>query len=216
MKIGIRSRIAALFLVPAVAGMAACGGGDTEAAESEDEARAEPVATVPAGTMLTLELSETISTSSHSAGDPVTAAVTEAVTTADGTVLIPVGSRMSGTVRESQRSEGPEDPAVLAFDFRTLTVEGQSYPVTAAVEDAEPNRTAGDSDAESVAKVAIGTAAGALVGQILGGTEEATVGGAAAGTLAGAAIAITSQHGDATLRQGSTITVQIQEPVELR
>lgn len=214
MKIATRSRIAALFLVPAVAGLAACGSGDTEAAESE-EAPAETAATVSAGTMLTLELGETISTSSHSAGDPVTATVTEAVTAADGTVLIPVGSSVSGTVRESQRSEGPEDPAVLAFDFRTLTVGGQSYPITATVENAEPNRTAGDSDAESVAKVAIGTAAGALVGQVLGGSEEATVGGAAAGTLAGAAVAITSQHGDATLRAGSTITVQIQEPVEL-
>ena len=215
MKSRTRSRIAALFLVPTVAGMVACGSGDTEAAESAEEASAEPVATVPAGTMLTLELDETISTSSHNAGDPVTATVTEAVTAADGTVLVPVGSRVSGTVRESERSEGPEDQAVLAFDFRTLTVDGRSYPVTATVENAEPNRTAGDSDAESVAKVAIGTAAGALVGQILGGSEEATVGGAAAGTLAGAAIAITSQHGDATLRAGSTITVQVQEPVEL-
>ncbi|MGK7312093.1 MAG: hypothetical protein ACN0LA_07605 [Candidatus Longimicrobiales bacterium M2_2A_002] len=215
MKNRTRSRIAALFLVSAVAGLVACGSGDTETSGSGDEAPAEPVATVPAGTMLTLELDETISTSSHSAGDAVTATVTEAVTADDGTVLVPVGSRMSGTVRESQRSDGPENPAVLAFEFRTLSVDGQSYPVTATVENAEPNRTAGDSDAESVAKVAIGTAAGALVGQILGGTEEATVGGAAAGTLAGAAIAITSQHGDATLRQGSRITVQIQEPVEL-
>ena len=202
-----------LALIPALA-LAACGGGEADAAEDQGEG-AEPVATVPSGTVLALRLSQTVSTSSHDAGDVVTATVTETVTGPDGAVLVPSGAEVSGEVQESRRSDGPENRAVLAFRFRTLTVDGRSYPITATVQEANPRRTEGDSDAESVAKVAIGTAAGALVGQILGGTKESTLGGAAAGTLAGAAVAITSQHGDATLRQGSMITVELQEPVRL-
>lgn len=205
-------RLTALLVAPAVLALAACGGGEADAAGSEE---GETVLTVPSGTVLTLRLSETVSTKSHDVGDGVTATVTEAVAGADGSVLVPAGAVMHGTVEESQRSDGPESQAVLAFQFERLEVGGASYPVTATVEEANPKRTEGDSDAESVAKVAIGTAAGAVVGQVIGGTKESTLGGAAAGTLAGAAVAITSQYGDATLREGSIITVRTQEPIRL-
>ena len=213
-----RSVTSALLVLPALLTLTACGGGDAGAAEAGDEAEVEEQPAAPvvsSGTALTLQLSETVSTRSHEPGDPVRATVVDAVRGSDGSILIPNGATVSGAVEESRRSEGPESPAVLAFNFRTLTVGGQSYPLTATVEEANPEVTEGASDAESVAKIAIGTAAGALVGQILGGSTEATVGGAAAGTLAGAAVAITSKHGDATLREGSLITIRTREPIRL-
>lgn len=206
----IGSRIPRILLISAVVALFACSGGD--AAQSGDEG--ESVAVVPSGATLRLALDETVSTETHRAGDGVTATVTEPVTVG-GAVVVPSGARLEGTIQESRRSDGPEDPAVLAFRFETLRVDGTAYPVRAEVKEAEPQRTEGDSDAESAAKVAIGTAAGAVVGQILGGSAESTLGGAAAGTLAGAAVAITSQHGHATLREGSLLTVEIQEGVRL-
>lgn len=221
MSIHERNRVAALMLAPALLLLGACGSGEaneqTEAAEEPAEATetAESVPVIPSGTVMTLQLEETISTSSHATGDQVIATITEAVRGPDGSVLVPAGSRMLGVVEESQRSSGPEDQAVLAFHFETLRVGGASYPVTAVVESAEPRRTEGDSGAETAAKVAIGTAAGALLGQILGGDTESTLKGAAAGTVAGAVVAITSRTGDATLERGSTITVRTQAPVRL-
>lgn len=221
MSIQERNRVAALLLAPAIFGLGACGSGDAseQAQASEEPAAAteaaEAVPTIPSGTVIPLRLEETISTSSHSAGDQVSATVTEAVRGPDGSVLVPSGSRMLGVVEESARSSGPEDPAVLAFHFETLRVGGADYPVTAVVESAEPRRTEGDSGAETAAKVAIGTAAGALVGQILGGDTESTLKGAAAGTVAGAVIAITSRSGDASLERGSLISVRTQAPVRL-
>ena len=207
----IRPRVAALLLAPVFV----VGCGESEPASDGEAAEAEAVAVLASGTTLTLELSETISTSSHASGDPVTATVTEGVTGPDGSVVVPAGAEMKGAVARAERSEGPNDPAVLSFHFRTLEVGGTSYPVAVTVQEAEPRRTEGDSDVESVAKVAIGTAAGALVGQVLGGGKETTLGGAAAGTLAGAAVAIMSQHGHATLRAGSRIVVEVQERVRL-
>lgn len=206
-----RTRIAAALLVPALIALGGCSGG--EAAESSSQAEAVP--TAPAGTSLKLAMDETVSTKTHEVGEGVTATVTEPVRV-DGSVVIPAGAQMIGTVQRSRRSDGPRNPALLAFDFETLRVEGETYPVNAVVEEANPQQTEGDSGAESAAKVAIGTAAGALVGQIIGGDKKSTLGGAAAGTLAGAAVAITSQYGDATLAKGSVITVRLESPVQLK
>ena len=61
----------------------------------------------------------------------------------------------------------------------------------------------------------IGAAAGALVGQVLGKDTEATLKGAAVGAAAGTVVAVASRNGDATLEEGSRITVRTEEPIRL-
>lgn len=212
-----RNRIGFLLLVPAVLVAGACGSGEARD-QPEDSQQAEAVETaptIPSGTLISLRLDEALSTRTHGAGDAVTATVTEPVHGADGTVLVASGARMEGVVGRSVRSSGPEDPAVLAFRFERLVVGGESHPVTARVESAGARQSEGDSGAETAAKIAIGTAAGALLGQVLGGDTESTLKGAAAGTVAGAVVVITSRQGDATLEQGSTVTIRTQEPVRM-
>lgn len=212
-----QNRIGLLLIAPALALAGACGPGEArDQPEGSQEAEAvETAPTIPSGTLISLRLLETVSTDTHAAGDAVAATVTDPVHGADGTVLVPSGARMGGVVERSVRSSGPEDPAVLAFHFDRLYVGDESYPVTATVESAEARQTEGDSGAETAAKIAIGTAAGALLGQVLGGDTESTLKGAAAGTVAGAVVAITSRQGDATLEQGSTVTIRTQEAIRL-
>lgn len=211
-----------LLTVPALLLMGACQVGEaneqpedasTAAAAEEQEEEMAPM--VPAGATMTLRMAETISTQSHEAGDGFTATVTEPVHASDGSVLIPNGATVHGTVESSERSTGPEDPAALTFRFDELHVDGSAYPMTATVESAEARQTEGDSGAESAAKVAIGAAAGALVGQVLGEDTESTLQGAAVGAAAGTVVAVASRNGDATLEEGSRITVRTQEPIRL-
>lgn len=210
-----------LLAVPALLLMGACQVGEANeqpegaaaaAAEGQNE---ETAPMVPAGTTLTLRMTEAISTQSHEAGDGFTATVTEPVHASDGSVLVPAGAIMHGIVESSERSTGPEDPAALTFRFDELRVDGTAYSVAATVESAEARQTEGDSGAESAAKVAIGAAAGALVGQVLGKDTESTLQGAAAGAAAGTVVAVASRNGDATLEEGSRITVRTQDPIQL-
>lgn len=211
-----------LLALPALLLMGACQVGEaneqpeeaaaTAAPEEQDE---EMAPMVPAGTTMTLRMAEAISTQSHEAGDGFTATVTEPVHASDGSVLIPTGATMHGSVESSERSTGPEDAAALTFRFDELHVHGAAYPVSATVESAEARQTEGDSGAESAAKVAIGAAAGALVGQVLGQDTESTLQGAAAGAAAGTVVAVASRNGDATLEEGSRITVRTQDPIQL-
>lgn len=211
-----------LLTVPTLLLMAACQVGEaneqpedasvTAAAETQEE---EMAPMVPVGTTMSLRMAETISTQSHEAGDGFTATVTEPVHASDGSVLIASGATMYGTVETSERSTDPEDPAALTFRFDELQVDGNAYPVTATVESAEARQTEGDSEAESAAKVAFGAAAGALVGQVLGKDTESTLQGAAVGAAAGTVVAVASRNGDATLEEGSQITVRTEEPIRV-
>lgn len=211
-----------LLTVPALLLMGACQVGEAneqpeDAAETTStQAQEEETAPmVPVGTTMDLRMAETISTQSHEAGDGFTANVIEPVHGSDGSVLIPSGATLHGTIESSERSTGPEDPAALTFRFDELHMKGNTYPVTATVQSAEARETEGDSGAESAAKVAIGAAAGALVGQVLGKDTESTLQGAAVGAAAGTVVAVASRNGDATLEEGSRITVRMEEPIRL-
>lgn len=187
---------------------------ESESAERTERRTAER-RTVPTGTVMTLSLNETVSTNSHEVGDEFATEVTQSVRGEDGTTLIPEGAEVRGVVEESRRSAGPEDQAIIAFRLESLELEGDRYPLEATVQQARPERSEGDSGAETAAKIAIGTAAGALIGQVLGEDTESTLGGAAAGAVAGTVVALTSRQGDATLHEGSRLRIQLNEPIQL-
>lgn len=186
----------------------------TDAAERTERRTAER-RVVPRGTVMTLSLDESISTESHERGDQFTAHVTQSVRSRSGTVLVPEGADVQGVIQESERSTGPDDQAILAFRLESIEIDGERHPLAATVQQARPERTEGDSGAETAAKIAIGTAAGALIGQVLGKDTESTLGGAAAGAVAGTVVALVSRRGDATLRKGSRLRVQLNDPIQL-
>lgn len=190
------------------------GSADADAASGAD-AESEEAAVVPTGTVMTVRLEESVSTESHEVGDEFGAAVTQDVRGEDREILIPEGSRVTGVVEQSRRSAGPEEQAILAFRLQSVEVDGASYPLDATVQDATPERSEGDSGAETAAKIAIGTAAGALIGQVLGSDTESTLGGAAAGAAAGTIVALSTRSGDATMNEGSSLRVQLNEPIRL-
>lgn len=188
------------------------------ASAGESESRSEPdrpSPTLAAGTVLTLEVPETISTRTHEVGDPITLHLTEGVAGSEGAV-VPAGARAEGHVVEAARSTDAEEEAVLRVSIESVRVDGVDRPVAGEIQGADLEAAAGDSRRRSAAKVATGTAVGAVTGRILGGDRRSAAAGAAAGAVAGTGVALVTRDGHAELPEGALITYQLTEPLILR
>lgn len=184
----------------------------TGEARATDDARATEAVlrAIPADARLVFEVRETLSTSSHEVGDVFALRLTEDVNGSGGLVL-PAGTPARGVVTAAETSEGPEDEAVLGVRIESIRIDGRDRALNGRVESAEVEAAARDSGARSVAKVATGAAAGAILGQILGRDTRSTVSGAAVGAAAGLGVALTTRDGQATLHEGTLVTVRLED-----
>jgi hypothetical protein len=214
-----------------VAVLAACGGdaesredmesqplGDTAHAQATRSAPAgasrtapaQPVRAIPAGTLLTFEVREGVSTSSHDAGDTFSLVLVDAATGRAGAVLS-AGAPARGLVTASHSSTGPEDQSILGLRVASVEVAGSQKPIVGEAQSADIETSTRDSGTRTAATIATGTAAGAIIGQILGGDTRSTVTGAAVGTAVGVGVALTTRGGQAELPAGSRIIVRLTE-----
>lgn len=190
-------------------------GGAAVAPSSGDPARDgspsdDAAGVLPAGTVLRLTLDERVSTASHGAGDVFRARVTQEVRDATGRVVVPEGARVSGMVTESRAGDGADD-AVLGLALRSLEVRGRTLPLPATVQQARPTPPDDGADPTAAGRIAIGTAADALVGRA-GAERGDDVAVLRSVVLARTGIALTARS-DAVLPAGTRIRIQLTEPV---
>lgn len=170
--------------------------------------------TIASGTTLSVSSGAKVCTNTVAVGDRVTTTTNSAVTGSNG-VSIPAGARVGLVVTKSKTSGSQGDPSELAFDVRSLTFGGEEYTLSGDVstEAIVQERKGGDGR-----KVAIGAAAGAVIGNVIGGGSRAqrTVVGAAAGGLAGAAAAAMSGDRLLCLPEGANLTVRLGNSVTVK
>jgi len=183
--------------------------GRTELTPSRGAAAAPaPVRAIPAGTVLTFEVRETVSTSTHGQGATFILALVDGVSGAGG-AFIPAGTPARGVVTDLRRSTGPDEPAVLGVQVVSIDGGGSQLPIYGQVQSTAIESDSRDSGARTAATIATGAAAGAIIGQILGRDTRATVTGATVGTVIGVGVALTTRGGDATLPMGSRIVLRL-------
>lgn len=187
-----------------------------EPAPAPAEPEATPVRFAPAGTEMTFRLDKSLSTRSSETGDRFHATLIEDVLSADGQILVPLGSVARGVVVDSRESGGSNTPAILALRLEVLDVHGETQPFEATIVAADASADTKDSDVTTAAKVAAGTAAGALLGRVIGGDSKGTLVGAGAGAVAGTVYAVKTRDGHATMDEGSLLTVRLDEPLPVR
>lgn len=162
-------------------------------------ARVPHTVTVANGTLLTVRLSETLSTERNRAGDTFSATLDQPLVV-DGFVIAERGARVQGRVVESDRSGRVKGVAQMGVELTQLTTaDGQKIRLntTAFQKQAESERK------KDAAKVGLGAALGAAIGAIAGGGKGAGI-GAGVGGAAGA--------GDVLLTRGKPVEF----PVEMR
>ena len=174
------------------------------------EPAAEAATTVPAGTSMAFTVDETISTDDNEVGDQFTATLQSAVTGAGGTTLIEAGTPSRWTVEEAS-TEG--DSTVLAARLESMQIDGEWEDIPARVVSADVQTDSAATGGETAAKIGVGAAAGAVIGQILGEDTGSTLAGAGVGAAAGTIFALATRGGSATLPAGSTLTVELTEPL---
>lgn len=192
-------------------------GEDGPAAEVADEAPVtetmdEPAVRVlaPEGAAMSFFVDQEISTDSYAVGDRFIATLDTPVRDADGNVVFAAGTASQWVVTRSSVEDGQ---ALLAMEMESIDWNGNWLPTTATVTDAMLDTDNPDSDTETAAKIGVGAAAGALVGQILGKDTESTLKGAGVGAAVGTAVALATKGGSAKLPAGSILTVELVEPL---
>ncbi|MDQ4079475.1 MAG: hypothetical protein M3125_01850 [Gemmatimonadota bacterium] len=187
-------------------------GNVVERAPSGGEGR---VASIGAGTTISLRSGARVCTNTHKPGDRFTATVTNAVQGSNGAV-IPAGATAVVQVTSVERSENVNDPARLGLVVQSVRFEGKTYPIdasiTAVATETQRESTRGD-DAK---KVIGGAIAGAVLGQILGKDTKSTVIGAATGAAAGTAIAMGTGDYAGCIPDGGNITIRLNSPAQIQ
>lgn len=140
---------------------------------------------VPAGTVLTVSLGQALSSKTSQTGQAFLATLRQPISV-DGTVAIPPGSAVSGTVVSAKEKGKIKGEGELTLTLTNITVGGQSYSIRTSV----LNNTIKGKGKRTAATTGGGAAGGALIGGIAGGGKGAGIGalvGAGAGLIGGAA-----------------------------
>jgi hypothetical protein len=172
------------------------------------------LATIPAGTNITLTSGERVCTNTHKPGDKFTATVSEAVMGSDGAV-IPAGSRAVVQVTSVDQSENVNDPARIGLVVQQIVVGGTAYPIDATITSASVEQVRTASKGSDAKKVIGGAVAGAILGQVLGKDTKSTVIGAATGAAAGTAIAMGTGDHAGCIPSGGTIAIRLNTPARV-
>ena len=140
------------------------------------------MATIPAGTTITVAMIDSISTATNSDGDTFTASLISPLTVG-GNVFAEKGAKVQGRVQNVQEPGKVKGKAQLELVLTKLTTGGKTYNI-----DSEPFvATAADNKERDAGIIAGGAGVGAAIGAIAGGKKGAAIGailGGGSGTTA--------------------------------
>jgi Glycine zipper len=202
-----------LFALAACAGGAAnnVGGGGSDATSTKSTQGY----TVPQGTAVEAAITDTITTRRSKAGDSFTANVVADVRSG-GRVVIPAGSTVHGTVTDVKEAPNRNTPGTLTIAVTSLTVRGDSYPISASIDSLDTVRKARGVEPVDAARVGGGAAAGAILGRVIGGDSKGTIIGAAVGGAAGAVVSNEMKDVDVILPAGSHMYFSLSKAVAIK
>ena len=168
--------------------------------------------TLAAGTTITAATDAEIRSNKNKVGDEVTATVASDVKDAGGKVVIPAGSRVILKVTAIKPSDSKSDTSgTLTLDAVGVEVNGTERPLVATIEGVGTKLEGRGTDVNDVAKVAGGTAAGAIVGRVLGGGSKGAIIGGIIGGAVGTQRAVETKDRDVVLPQGTSVTLRLDQ-----
>ncbi len=164
---------------------------------------------IPAGTMLTVRLGETLSSKQSEAGQTFSATLA-APLDVDGRTVIPSGATATGTVVAAHAAGKFKGASLLQIKLNSITVGGRQH----SIETSSVARSEKGKGKRSAAMIGGGAGAGALIGALAGGGKGAAI-GALVGGGAGTAGAAYSGNRDVTLPAESAVSFKLEAPVQI-
>lgn len=168
--------------------------------------------TVPAGTVLSLELATAVSSDGSNVEDPVRATVQKGVSV-EGVQAIPAGTAVLGHVTSAERSAKVKGRASIGFRFNQIDLPGDGgrEPISTGT----VSRMAAATKKKDATKIGVGAGAGAVIGGIIGGGDGAAK-GAAIGGGAGTAAVLATRGEEVRLGVGAPVSVKLTAPLTVR
>lgn len=175
-----------------------------------DLAAAKAAVTLVSGTAVSTVMIDSVHSEFTRVGDPIRVRVTKDVVSSAGKVVIPVGSVITLAVTAIGQANNRGEKGTLTLAGRTVEIDGERYPITAAATDYEYEMKARGVGATEVARTGAGAVAGGLIGKVIGGKTGAVV-GAVGGGAAGAAVAAKSANRDIIVHAGKAMTITLRD-----
>ena len=165
---------------------------------------------VPAETVISVVLDESISSKTSQPGQTFTASVSQPVEV-DGKLAIPKGAHASGIVKDAKPAGRFKGGASLELTLASIEIHGENYDVHTTA----PNETSKGKGKRTAAMVGGGAGGGALIGGLAGGGKGALIGGLI-GAAAGTGGAGLTGNRDITLPAETPLTFQLVDPLEIK
>jgi hypothetical protein len=182
------------------------------AQESGPSVRSAAYRTLGRGTTVQATLQGDISSQHNKIGDMIDATITNDVRDANGQVIFPAGSSAKVQILDIKAADKSHKDGTLAMQVSTVNAGGATYQINSSVGDV--SRTAKKPGWTSdKKKIGIGAAAGAILGGVVGGSLKGAVIGGILGAGGGAVVAHEMNGADFVVKQGTTVTFQLQRPV---
>jgi len=165
---------------------------------------------VPAGTVITVRLGQSVGSKISSPGQTFTATVATPITV-EGTTVVPAGATASETVVDAKPLGRFKGGAVLQLRLTSITVNGVEQSVSTSA----LTRTATGKGKRTAVLAGGGAGLGALIGGLAGGGKGAAI-GALAGGGAGAGGAAFTGNKDIVLPAESALSFKLEQPLEAK
>ena len=183
----------------------------TEAAKTAVKKAIEPKPlVVPAETVITVVLDQTLSSKTSKSGDRFSATV-ESPVEVDGKVAIPKGARAEGVVKDAKAAGRFKGGATLALTLESVTANGKDYEIQTSA----PTMSSKGKGKRTATMVGGGAAGGAAIGAIAGGGKGAAI-GALIGAAAGTGGAGFTGNRELTLAAETALDFKLLQPVEIK
>ena len=164
---------------------------------------------IPAGTVLSVTVDQTISSKTANNGDRFDASLAQPITV-DGNEVLPTGTKASGVVTDAKSAGRFKGHAELGLALDSITVKGKDYQLqTTSVAEASKGR-----GKRTAVGAGGGAAFGAIVGAIAGGGKGAAIGALAGGGAGSAGAAFTGKR-DIVIPAETTLHFKLEQPLSI-
>lgn len=165
--------------------------------------------TAPSGSSVEARLDTSLDSGTATVGQAVTATLDSDLTDGAGQVVLPRGTKLSGTVTEAVSAKKVKKMSSIAFQLTSAQLpDGRTLAISAG------QRIEGKGYTKKDAAIIGGSAAGgAVLGQVLGGDTEGTAVGAILGGAIGSGVAMSRKGEDVAVAAGTVIALTMERPV---
>ncbi|MBI2815921.1 MAG: BON domain-containing protein [Acidobacteria bacterium] len=163
--------------------------------------------TIPAGSVLSVRLVESLDSSNNRVGDTFRATL-DAPIRADGEVVIPAGLDVEGRVVEASKAGKYTGHPELTLELSKLFANGEVYSLRTD----QYNQSGGGRGKGTAATVGTGAGLGAVIGGIAGGSKGAAI-GAMAGAGAGGVARAAQGAPKISFPSETVLTFRLEEPL---